>query len=311
MKKDFWKEIKKPIIGLAPMEGYTDSSFRRLCKEINPDIILYTEFNSADALHYKSEKSKKKFSFHQSELPLVAQIFGKHEESFITATKFVEDMGFSAIDINMGCPSKKVFRSNHGMALRKDHDHAFRLIEAVAQNTSLPVSVKTRLGLKDSSDLIDFCKGAEQAGADMICIHGRTYKEPYSGLADFDPIYELKNNLSIPVLGNGGITSIEDGMDKLGNLDGFLIGQASFGNPWVFLPTDKQPKDFKEKISIIKKHAQYLIEDKGQKKAMLEIRKHLLAYVKGLRDARKWRRQLIHVTSLQEVGEVLELIAHS
>ena len=233
--KEFWTTFQEPIVGLAPMDGYSDSAFRRVCKLVNPDIVTYTEFTSADGLAYNSEKLRRKLSFHPDEQPVIAQIFGKTVETFIKATKLCEEMGFTGIDINMGCPSKKVVKSEHGVALRKKPDLAYQLIDAVASNTSLPVSVKTRLGWNNADDLIEFSKGAENAGADMICVHARTYKEPYNVPAQWEHLYELKKEVSIPVLGNGGLESLQEGYDKLGNLDGFLIGQATFGNPWIFL----------------------------------------------------------------------------
>ena len=143
-------------------------------------------------------------------------------------------MGFTGIDINMGCPSKKVVKSEHGVALRKKPDLAYQLID-VASNTSFPlVSVKTRLGWNNADDLIDFCQGAEQAGADMICVHARTYKEPYNVPAQWEHLYELKKEVSIPILGNGGLESLQEGYEKCQNLDGFLIGQATFGKPLDF-----------------------------------------------------------------------------
>ncbi|MGA0242320.1 MAG: tRNA-dihydrouridine synthase, partial [Candidatus Marinamargulisbacteria bacterium] len=141
MNKKFWQDQPKPIIGLAPMDGYSDSAFRRVCKEVNPNIITVTEFTSADGLHFSAEKLKRKLYFDPSEQPVIAQIFGKNVDTFITATKVCEDMGFSGIDLNMGCPSKKVVRSEHGVALRKNPKLACQLIEAVANATPLPVSV--------------------------------------------------------------------------------------------------------------------------------------------------------------------------
>lgn len=303
MNKDFWKNIQKPIIALAPMDGYTDSAFRRICKEVNPEIIVFTEFTSADGVHYGAEKVLERFRFDPSEQPVIAQIFGKDVESFITSAKYLESLGFCGIDINMGCPSKKVVKSEHGVALRKNHDLAFKLIEAVVKNTKLPVSVKTRLGWDNHEDLIAFGKGAEAAGANLITIHGRTYCEPYGCPANFDPIYELKKNLGIPVIGNGGITSLEDGKKKLGNLDGFMIGQASWGNPWIF---SGKIVPFEEKISLIKKHAEYLIELKGERVGCMEIRKHLLMYVRGIPNASQYRIRLVQVNSLDAVHAVFE-----
>ncbi|MFT5170437.1 MAG: tRNA-dihydrouridine synthase B [Candidatus Marinamargulisbacteria bacterium] len=304
MKKNFWQDLPKPIIGLAPMDGYSDSAYRRICKTVNANIVTITEFTSADGLHFNADKLREKLSFHADERPVIAQIFGKNRETFISATKICEEMGFDGVDINMGCPSKKVVRSEHGVALRKNPELAFELIDAVASNTSLPVSVKTRLGWKDASDLISFARGAEKAGANMICIHARTYLEPYNVPAQFEPVYELKRNVGIPVLGNGGITSLPDGMAKLGNLDGFLIGQGSFGNPWIF--GEEAPKTFSEKVPLIKNHVEWLIEHKGNTKGTREIRKHLLSYIRGFRFSKQYRSQLARVGSQDEIFALLD-----
>lgn len=286
------------------MEGYSDSPFRRTCKAVNPNIITVTEFTSADGLHYGSDKLKHKLAFDVSEQPVIAQIFGKRMDTFISAAKLCEEMGFTGIDINMGCPAKKVVKSEHGVALRKKPDLAFKLIETLANVTTLPVSVKTRLGWKDGSDLVAFGKSAESAGADMLCIHARTYVEPYNVPAQWDPVYALKQAVSIPVLGNGGIVSVADGLAKCAPLDGFLIGQASFGNPWVFDPEGRIPS-FREKIPIILDHARWHIEYRGERKGTQEFRKHLLSYVKGFEGAKTWRSKLVHVASLSDIETAL------
>ncbi|MBN1779208.1 MAG: tRNA-dihydrouridine synthase [Candidatus Buchananbacteria bacterium] len=308
MPKNFWRNLKKPIVCLAPMDGYTDTAFRRICKKVNPNIIVFTEFTSADGIFHNAKKVKEKLNFDPSEQPIIAQIFGKDEKTFLAATKVCEEMGFAGIDLNMGCPAKKVVKSEHGIALRKKPDQAFRLVETVAQNTKLPVSVKTRLGWNDAGDLIDFGKGVENAGADLIIIHGRTYTVPYNCEANFEPIYELKRNIKIPVIGNGGIASIQDGLDKLDNLDGFMIGRASFGNPWIFSPVIKN-LTFAQKLPIIKDHINYLVESKGQNRAMFEIRKHLVAYVKSFPGASEFRASLVRVENPQQAFEILEKIA--
>ena len=290
------------------MDGYSDSAFRRLCKSINPTIITVTEFTSADGLSFGAKTLKQKLWFHPSEQPVIAQIFGKNVETFVRATKVCEDMGFSGIDLNMGCPSKKVVKSEHGVALRKTEGLAFQLIEAVSNATRLPVSVKTRLGWSNAEGLNEFALGAQNAGANMICIHARTYQEPYNVPAQWEPVYEMKTKLSIPVIGNGGITSLEDGLSKLGNLDGFLIGQATFGNPWIFSPSGA-PKLFSEKIPVILKHLDWLSEHKGEKVAQREIRKHLVAYVKGIRGASQFRSALVRAETRLEVETILFQIA--
>eukprot|EP01047_Picozoa_sp_COSAG01_P033790 COSAG01_NODE_2503_length_7555_cov_3.547881_9_plen_310_part_00 len=303
MYKNYWKEFKGPIIGLAPMEGYSDSAFRQVCKKINPNLVTYTEFTSADGLYHNAKKVKKKLAFEASEQPLIAQIFGKNIDTFIAATKLCEDMGFTGIDLNMGCPAKKVVKSEHGVALRKKHDLACKLVEAVATNTKLPVSVKTRLGWSDASDLITFSKAVESAGADMICIHARTYINPYKVPAMWEPVYDMKKEVSIPVLGNGGIIDRQDGLNKMKNLNGFLIGQATFGNPWVF--SEEAVTGFKEKYETILFHAETLIKSKGEDVACREIRKHLLSYTKGLPGAKQVRSKLCHVTSFSDIKAIL------
>ena len=290
------------------MDRYTDSAFRQICKQVNSEILTYTEFVSADGLKYNSEKLKKQLAFKEAEKPILAQIFGKNPESFVIATKMCEDMGFTGIDLNMGCPAKKVIKSEHGFALRRKPDLAYELIESVAKATSLPVSVKTRLGHSNADDLISFCKGAQNAGADMIAVHARTFKEPYKVPAHWEPLYELKKEIDIPVLGNGGLTSVEDGMEKLRNLDGFLIGQASIGNPWVF--QKKETKlSFQEKLPLIKDHAKWLVENKGEHVGCNEIRKHLLRYIKGINEAKSYRIKLATVTSFEETIKILDCIS--
>ena len=285
------------------MDGYSDSALRQICKYVNPNIITVTEFTSADGLHHGAKKLKEKLKFKASEQPIIAQIFGKNTETFIGAAKLCEDMGFTGIDINMGCPSKRVVRSEHGVALRRNCDLAFQLIETLAKNTSLPISVKTRLGWTDASDLTQFALGAQNAGADMICIHARTYAEPYNVPANFEPVYDMKQKLSIPVIGNGGITSYQDGLSKMGNLDGFLIGQAAFGNPWVF-DVNGKPPSFSERIAMMKQHADYLVESKGEG-GLREIRKHFSQYIKAIPNAKTYRSLLVQVHSLEAVNQIL------
>jgi tRNA-dihydrouridine synthase B len=161
------------------------------------------------------------------------------------------------------------------------------------------------LGWDNADGLIEFCQGAEAAGADMICIHARTYKVPYRVPANFDPVYEMKRHVGIPILGNGGIISLQDGISKLGNLDGFLIGQATFGNPWVFSESGKPPR-LQDRLSVMRSHSDWLIESKGEAVGCREIRKHLLSYIKGFEGAKIFRSRLSQVASLAEVMVILD-----
>jgi len=304
-RKSFWKNWPHPVIGLSPMDGYSDSAFRQVCKLVNPNIVTYTEFTSADGIYHNAKKLMRKLAFKSNEQPVIAQIFGKNEATFESAAKLCEDLGFSGIDLNMGCPSKKVVQSEHGVALRKKPDLACRLVEVVANATQLPVSVKTRLGWDDASDLIEFGKRVENAGANMICIHARTYQEPYKVAANWEPVYALKSALTIPVIGNGGIVSLADGFKKMKELDGFLIGQASIGNPWVF---SDRSYTFFEKFPVIRAHVKWLIENKGESVGCREIRKHLLMYFKGLPGAKAMRTQMSVVQSESEINTILNAI---
>lgn len=306
MSKDFWKNYKKPIFALAPMDGYTDSAFRRICREVSSEVVVYTEFTSVEGLSCGAQRIKDRFSFHPCEKPVIAQVFGHDIPSYVYAAKYLETLGFTGIDINMGCPSKKIVKSECGIALRKNHSQAWKIIEAVANATRLPVSVKTRLGWSDHSDLEAFARGAQNSGANLIAVHARTYLQPYGCPANFEPLYRLKETLRIPILGNGGIASLRDGREKLGNLDGFMIGQASWGNPWVF--QERKNIEFSEKVPVIKRHARYLVELRGEKFGVREMRKHLLHYIRSIPNASKYRIRFASVEKLDEIFSLLNSV---
>jgi len=315
-----WGKIKKPYVILAPMAGYTDSAFRQLIKEIAPPVICITELISADGLAYASQKTLKMLKFDKSEHPNILQLFGKNIEHFKEAVKIAEEAGFDGVDINMGCPARKVIGSMHGSALIKTPDIAFKIVEICARNTKLPVSVKTRLGWEDDSTLEDFAKGLEASGAQMITIHGRTVKQGFDGEANWEPIYKVKEILSITVTGNGDIRSGEDAKNKVKNLDGVMVGRAVFGNPWLMgevctalgickkRQIKSRPADFKDMKKWILRHSELNVKVHGLKKGMLDIRKHLASYIRGFPDAAKLRSQLVQVESIKEVNSILKNI---
>ncbi len=319
-----WETHPRPMLCLAPMAGVTDASYRQLIKKLAPNTIVYTEFLSTDAIHYGAKKTMFELEFDaEIEHPFIVQVFGKESEHFLSAAKVIEEMGADGIDINMGCPAAKVVSSCHGSALIKNADLAKRLVEATKKEVSIPVSVKTRLGWDCCSDLISFCKGLVDAGADALAIHGRTYEGKFSGEADWEPIYELKENISVPVIGNGDINSAEDALAKISNLDGVMVGRGTFGNPWLMsdiseafkdeglkmkdeklLPT-KDALSFSEKIPFIIDHCKLAVKVKGQKRGMLEMRRHLASYVKGIDGASELRSRLVRVESVEEVEAIL------
>lgn len=298
------------------MAGYTDTAYRQLIKGIEPRVICFTEFTSADGIVYESKMTLKQLDFNPNEeKPLVAQIFGKRPEHFAKAAKVLEEMGMDAIDINMGCPAKKVVSSDHGSALLKNPCRALELVEATAKATRLPVSVKTRIG-SDKLDLpwfIQLCKDLENAGAQLLTIHGRTAKQMYTGQADWEPIYEVKRNVNIPVIGNGDVRSVKDALEKLGNLDGVMVGRGTMGNPWLmaeiaaaFYGEDyTPPTTFEEKVPTYLRHAELCVESKGEERGMKEMRKHFVQLLRGFDGASEYRAQVVQLSTLEEARRIL------
>jgi len=288
-----WADVKRPIVCLAPMDGITNSPYRQIVRSLSKDVILFSEFTSVDGL-VRSEIVRKKLKYEPLEHPFFMQLFGNSPENFSKASKMVEENGIWGVDINMGCPSKKIVNSQHGSALMKSPDKACRIIESIRKNCSLQVSVKTRLGWKDENNLINFGKILESAGASLITIHGRTYDQAFKGKSNWEPIYELKKNLSIPVIGNGDIQDYSHGISKLENLDGFMIGRAAIGNPWCFLNRLKYTEpSHTERIELALEHYYLLRKIKLELVALREFRKYLGNYISGFKNAKKWRSRLM------------------
>jgi tRNA-dihydrouridine synthase B len=314
-----WQTTPKPIIALAPMAGVTDASYRQLIKQLAPEVVVYTELLSTDAIHFGAKKTMGMLHFDlEMERPFIVQIFGKRPEHFLSAAKVIEEMGADGIDINMGCPAAKVVSSCHGSALIRNPELAAELVHATKKEVSIPVSVKTRLGWETSETLIPFCQKLIEAGADALAIHGRTYHQKFIGVSDWNPIYDLKKEVDVPVLGNGDICTAQDAVDKIGNLDGVMIGRGTWGNPWLMkevvdaLRYGKISKKstvetltFKEKIPLILKHCELAVHVKGEKRGMLEMRRHLASYVKGIEGAGELRAKLVRVETLGDVREIL------
>ncbi|PIS32280.1 dihydrouridine synthase [Candidatus Peregrinibacteria bacterium CG08_land_8_20_14_0_20_41_10] len=326
-----WSTYSRPILCLAPMDGYTDSAFRQIIKTICPTCVVFSEMCSTDALAYGSKKTLEMLRFNpRMERPYIVQLFGKNLENFSKAAKTVADLGADGIDLNMGCSVKKVFSSGHGAALRLNSGLAAEIVLTVKNSVKLPVSVKTRLGENSAEDLIEFCLKLQEAGADCLIVHGRTIKQMFQGQADWQPIYTLKKHLKIPVIGNGDVKNKEDAQKLLGNLDGIMVGRATVGNPWVMGEIEVQIQnakfkmqnevtssnsslarrrvrggDFQNKIPLILQHAQLAYELKGQR-GILEMRKHLVAYFKGIKNASDYRAELVRVQSLKELDDILE-----
>ncbi len=294
---------------------------------------MVTEFLSTDAIFYKSEKTLRMMQFAEAEHPVILQVFGKNPERFVHAAKLAEEMGYDGVDINMGCPAKKVIHSDHGSALVKIKNRctAMKIVSDMAEAVKIPISVKTRIGWENFEDLVPFCKELEQNGCAALAIHGRTTKQGYTGVANWDPIYEVKKNLCIPVMGNGDITQVSHFRNKIKDLDGVYIARGTLGDPWILADVLEYSKNreqydalsdeeldakfpradeisWERKKEIVLKHCELSVAVKGERRGMLEMRKHLAAYVKGLPGAREIREQLVRVETLDEALKIVRSI---
>lgn len=297
---------------LAPMEDVSDPPFRALCKEQGADVV-YTEFISSEGLIRDAAKSIMKLDIYEKERPVGIQIFGADLESMLQTVDIVEKSNPDIIDINFGCPVKKVVCKGAGAGILKDIDLMVKLTEAMVKRTNLPITVKTRLGWDhDSIRILEVAERLQDVGCKAISIHGRTRAQMYKGQADWHPIAAVKNNqrMHIPVFGNGDVDTPEKAMemrDTFG-LDGCMIGRASIGNPWFF----KQVKHFfetgehlaavslEERVDAARRHLQMAIDWKGEKLGVFETRRHYTNYFKGIPNFKEYRMQM--VTSDESVG---------
>ncbi|MFA5133828.1 MAG: tRNA dihydrouridine synthase DusB [Patescibacteria group bacterium] len=307
-----WKEIKKPILALAPMADYTDSPFSVICKKMGADLI-YREMVSADATVHQSEKTLVMAGFDKKERPIILQIFGKDPGIMAEAARILEARyAPDGIDINMGCPARKIVSNFNGASLMKEPKLASDIIKAVKEAVKVPVSVKTRTGWERPVEILKFSKIIEDAGADALAVHGRTKKMGYSGVADWEIIAKVKKSLSIPVLLNGDVAGFNDFSRALqvSEADGVLIGRGAMGRPWVFEniknKKDAEP-DLKNLKKIILSHLELHLKHYGERGVVL-FRKHLAAYFKGMEGARKIRTEAVMASSEKEIKKILSRI---
>lgn len=302
---------------LAPMAGVCNSAFRRIVKEYGAGL-LFAEMVSDKALMYDSEKTKNMLYMTEYERPIAQQIFGNDKESFVIAAKKVyELMHPDIIDINMGCPVPKVaLRAQAGAALLKNPEKVKEIIEAVVNAVPCPVTVKIRSGWdKNNINAVEIAKIVEEAGASAITVHPRTRAQGYEGKADWSIIKEVKENVNIPVIGNGDIKSVDDAINMLNqtNCDAIMIGRAALGNPYIFkqisyyLKTNKILKEQtkSEKIDMCLKHMKYLLEIKNEKVAVLEMRTHAAWYIKGLKASAEVKNKIFKCETSKELEKIL------
>ena len=316
-----WKiknvEINGKIV-VAPMAGISNMTFRRICKSMGASLVV-AEMVSDKAITYGNEKTFELLKMNDDERPISQQIFGSDVKSFVEAAKIVEEkMKPDIIDINMGCPVPKVAVKNQaGSALLKNPEKVGEIIKAVVGAVNVPVTVKIRSGWDQSSiNAVEIAKIAEANGASAITVHARTRAQGYAGKADWNIIKEVVNAVDIPVIGNGDVVSCYDAkkmLDETG-CSAVMIGRGLLGNPWLikecveYLKGDKLPEviDYNEKIDMMEYHLNKLCEDKTEKQAVLEIRNHLLNYLKGLPENKEVKNQVCRCKSRLEIIKVLE-----
>lgn len=301
-------KLKNNIL-LAPMAGITDRPFRMICEKFGPGLVC-TEMISSKGLFYNDEKTKQLLNMKDEKRPIAVQIFGNDIESLKYAAEYVSNYA-DIVDINMGCPAPKVVKNGDGSKLLLNIELVEKIVEEVVKSSKVPVTVKMRKGWdNDNIVAVEAAKVIEKAGASAITIHGRTRDEFYSGHADWDIIKQVKQAVNIPVIGNGDVQNYEDAqkMIEQTGVDGVMIGRAALGNPWIIkeiIENKKYSPTNEEKLKIIIEHINLEIEEKGERTAIKEMRKHISWYIKNCKDATKIREKINTIEEKQELIDCL------
>lgn len=305
---------------LAPMEDVSDPPFRALCKEEGADL-MFSEFISSEGLIRAAAKSRQKLDIYAAERPIGIQIFGSDINSMLQAVDIVAEAKPDLIDINYGCPVKKVVNKNAGAGILRDIPLMVSLTKAVVERTKLPVTVKTRLGWDgDSIHIVEVAERLQDAGIQALSIHGRTRAQMYKGEADWKPIAAVKNNprMHIPIFGNGDVNTPEKALEmKNLGLDGAMIGRATIGNPWFFREVKHflkhgrhaEPPSMGERVAAARKHLRMSLEWKGNRQGVTEMRRHYAGYFKGIAGFKPYRAALVTLEDPEEIFNLLEDIA--
>lgn len=314
-------ELDSPVI-LAPMAGVTNQAFKQIVRELGAGLVA-TEMVNDKGLIHGNARTRKMIELSPEEHPVSHQLFGSEVETMVQAAIILDkESDCDVIDINMGCPAPKITKNDSGSKLLQFPDKAYEIVKAVVEAVDKPVTIKMRIGWDEKSIVaVEFAKLMESAGACMITVHGRTTKQGYSGVANWELIKAVKEAVNVPVVGNGDIDSAKKAKEMIdySGVDGVMIGRAALGNPWIikqvsdYLTTGEEVEEptIKEKLETATKHLERLIEIKGEKLAILEMRTHASWYIKGIPGANQVKKELQLAASKEDYLEIFEKLMES